>query len=54
MDLVVGDGPSLGEILVCKGCQANNGLVTKGSIPDIWVCKVCSAENRKENKDKTE
>jgi hypothetical protein len=47
MDMVVGDGPMLGEILVCSSCQANNGLVAKDAVPDVWACKVCSAEHRK-------
>jgi hypothetical protein len=49
MDLVVGDGPSLAEIIVCSNCQANNGLVAKGAVPDIWVCKVCTTENRNQS-----
>jgi hypothetical protein len=47
MDVVVGDGPELGEVMVCSNCQANNGLVAKNAIPDLWACKVCGVENKK-------
>jgi hypothetical protein len=47
IDTVVGEGPALGEVLECSKCKALNGLVAKGSVPDVWVCKVCNAENKK-------
>ncbi len=51
IDVVVGDGPALGEILACSKCNANNGLMPKANVPDIWVCKVCAAENKKPSAD---
>ena len=47
MDLVVGDGPTLGEILTCEKCSANNGIMAKENVPSCWPCSTCGHENRK-------
>ncbi len=47
LNVIVGDGPSLGAVMTCAHCKAHNGLEQQSNVPDVWACKVCGRDNTK-------